>query len=81
LVRDDNAKSRSRQRLDLFVPPIPEFRETVQKNHNRTVFRTVSDGLQGYVAVLKDERVQRTFHEERVYTRQRTNPGKSDMPA
>src|SRR5215472_8379661 len=45
LVGYDDAKSRCRQRLDLFAPSIPEFREAMKKHNDGAVFRSSHNGV------------------------------------
>ena len=53
LVGYNDAKSRSRQRLDLFAPAIPKFRETMEKKHDGPVFRSSRDRVNADTRIFK----------------------------
>src|SRR5215471_18272256 len=53
LIRNNNAKTGARQRLNLSVPPVPKFWETVQQNNNRAVPRPGGHGVKTQASVLK----------------------------
>ena len=55
LVGHDDAKTCSRQRLDLSVPRIPEFRKAVEQNDEGAIFRASSDRVQADIAILEGE--------------------------
>ena len=53
MVGDDDSESRGDQRLDLAVPAIPEFRETMEQDHHGAVFGPGGDGMEPQSSVLK----------------------------
>ena len=63
LVGDDDTKSRSSQRLNLPVPPLPEFRKAVEENHDWTVFRPGSDSMESHKAVLEGDGFRHGVHD------------------
>jgi hypothetical protein len=46
LVGNDDAEASGGERLDLFVPGIPEFGEAMEEDDNGTVRRTGGDGVE-----------------------------------
>src|SRR5690242_3654447 len=74
LVGHDDAKARSSQRLDLFSPPIPKFREAVQEQDNSPTLRSCGNSVQLYAAILKEDFLKGGWHSTRVYTRERDSP-------
>jgi hypothetical protein len=59
LVGHDDTKSGGSERLDLFAPPIPKFRESMQKNNRGSIFRSSGYGVQPDTSVLKVNAFQR----------------------
>lgn len=53
LVGDDDAKAGGGERLDLFVPGIPEFGKAVEEDGEGAVWRAGSDGVELDGAVVK----------------------------
>src|SRR6266550_6712091 len=51
----DWPKTCSRQRLDLSVPRIPEFRKALEQNDEGAIFRASSDRVQADIAILDGE--------------------------
>jgi hypothetical protein len=58
LVGDDDAEAGGAQRIDLFVPGVPEFREAVEENDGRAVLGACDDGIQRDFAILKSDGFQ-----------------------
>src|SRR4029077_2019825 len=58
LVRNDNAAPCCRERINLLVPGIPEFREAVKKKDGGTIFRASGDSMEADRAVLKGQLLQ-----------------------
>jgi hypothetical protein len=61
LIGNDNAETGRSQRFDLFVPPIPKFREAMKKKDDGAGFGAGGDGIQGDVAILKSDGFQEDF--------------------
>jgi hypothetical protein len=53
LVGDNDAKAGGGERLDLFVPGIPEFGEAVEEDNEGAVWRTCGYGVELDSAVVK----------------------------
>src|SRR5579863_9826800 len=58
LVGDDDAKTGCRERINLFVPGIPEFREAVKKKNDRTIFWPSGDSMETDRTILKGQLLQ-----------------------
>jgi hypothetical protein len=71
LIGHDDAKTRRGERLDLFVPGIPKFGETVEEKNDGSVLAASGDGMEFDGAVMKIQMFQSEWHRCRVYARKR----------
>ena len=62
LVGNDDAKSGGGERLDLFVPGIPEFREAMEQDDHGAVCRTGRDGVEFDCAVVEGQVFKSDWH-------------------
>jgi len=53
LVWDNNTKPSERERLDLPVPAIPEFRKSVEKENEWSIVRTCGYGVKSHTVIAK----------------------------
>jgi len=69
LVGNDDAEASGSQGRNLFVPPIPEFREAMQEKNNRPIGRTGGDSMKLDGTISEDDFFERRGHAGRVYLR------------
>jgi hypothetical protein len=62
LIGNDDAKTGGGERLDLFVPGVPEFREAMKKDDDGTVAEASGDGMEFDVAVVEGQVLEGGTH-------------------
>lgn len=67
LIGNHNAKAGGSERLDLFLPGIPEFGEAMEKNNQRTAGRSGGNRMKFDLAVYETQIRESRKHSPRVY--------------